>query len=536
MVFLLILAVLGFVLAIGFFAIQTLKLHSAKLLFRSGAFNRLNAVRKIASAQIDFLRTVGLFLFAFTWGGAFLLFLGLGFTAPSFLLAGALIGVGAANLIGAIYAKASIFRFIACKENIAAPTSWAELVQYVILPNRRLAFAVTQSRSDLASLLAILAYQDAQKSGTPLRIQEFGVWPGLSYARELKLRVVANIPLLASGAIVGLVVGALMILVIGPRYFDDHLLPNWLSFAPHFVSSELNESVLPMSGKPDLSAKVAGQTVAPESNSQGQLSNGQVEGYSLSLDKNAQGASAQSQRTGSNSSSSTSEQDTDTANSQSNMSQSQNRSAKTMAQDRNSASEPSQSGQQSASGDGGAGQGGSSQNGPQALSEVRTDFPQRKNALNPIEIEGLNSDERQSQASGAQQTGQEIKGRERNGRAGDQEHETTGGRPPSSADVETSASFNAGNGKHSKEQAENNPYEDLQALSDEAITSLADTSAKLSLHRNEAPVADRGAKAFHLQEIHAKSANRDTNIPARPHVPQQQVPQWMKSLIGQQSK
>ncbi len=41
----------------------------------------------------------------------------------------------------------------------------------------------------------------------------------------------------------------------------------------------------------------------------------------------------------------------------------------------------------------------------------------------------------------------------------------------------------------------------------------------------------RGAKDARIEEIHAKATNRDTTMPTRPHIPVQQVPRWMKSLI-----
>ncbi|WP_162916977.1 hypothetical protein [Cohaesibacter haloalkalitolerans] len=46
----------------------------------------------------------------------------------------------------------------------------------------------------------------------------------------------------------------------------------------------------------------------------------------------------------------------------------------------------------------------------------------------------------------------------------------------------------------------------------------------------------RGAKDSRIEEIHAKATNRDTTMPTRPHIPVQQVPRWMKSLIAPPSE
>ncbi len=473
------------------FLFSLAKRRKASRLYRTGAFQRVAAVYTIAASQKYFLIAQAILWGGFAFLGGSLLLAALGATLLSYILAGGLISAGCGHFIGSLRAKSSVFGLICCKTELLPKASLASTARYALQPEVRLAMDMAADVGELGSLLAIIAQEDARADGVVLRIPDFGEWPGLSFTREFKVRMKGSLAPLAFGGISGLLVGSVMLVVLG---LPSHTIPDNQDLLSVFSSAqrtgdqngasqnESDKALLTLQGKQgdSLTSGAFG--------GEGQITDqyrGLTQGPS-SLSPNAENAARVSARgvelEGNADGLLSSQMDQPPIDQSGQM------------PDLNTADSKAQDSAQAGDGpsDGSTVGGGGAQAAPQGLSNSPVAFPDASLARDQIEIEALGQN-----SSAADSV------RDRTGNADDgQEYRSRAGKS-------SPGSNSAGAGKG---------------------------AAQSSAVEEKLPFSERGTKAVKVEEIHAAQANRETNRASRPHIPVQQVPHWMRSLLKPQSQ
>ena len=472
------------------FLFSLAKRRKASRLYRTGAFQRVAAVYTIAVSQKYFLIAQAILWCGFAFLGGSLLLAGLGATLLSYILAGGLISAGCGHLIGGLRAKSSVFGLICCKTELLPKASLSHTARYALQPEVRLAMDMAADVGELGSLLAIIAHEDARADGVVLRIPDFGEWPGLSVTRELKVRMKGSLAPLAFGGISGLLVGIVMLIFLG---LPSHTIPDNQDLLSVFSSAQRtgdqngasqNESDKAL---PGLHGKQGDGLISGATGVAGQTT-GQYRGLtqgSSNLSPNAENAARVSAR------GSELEGNADGLLS-SQMDQPPIDQSGQMP-DLNTADSKAQDSAQAGDGpsDGSSVGGVGAQAAPQGLSNSPVAFPDASLARDQIEIEALGQN-----SSAADSV------RDRTGNAGDgQEYRSRAG-------MSSPGSNSAGAGRG---------------------------AAQSSAVEEKPPFSEHGTKAVKVEEIHAAQANRETNSVSRPHIPVQQVPHWMRSLLKPQS-
>ena len=472
------------------FLFSLAKRRKAARLYRTGAFQRVAAVYTIAVSQKYFLIAQAILWGGFAFLGGSLLLAGLGATLLSYILAGGLISAGCGHVIGGLRAKGSVFGLICCKTELLPKASLAHTTRYALQPEVRLAMDMAADVGELGSLLAIIAQEDARADGVVLRIPDFGEWPGLSFTREFKVRMKGSLAPLAFGGISGLVVGIVMLVFLG---LPSHTIPNNQDLLSSFPSVQQMGS---QSGSAEnandkallgLQGKQGDSLTSGASGGEGQTKGryrGLTQGSSsLSTDaEDANRVSARGAELGGNADGlQSSQMDQSTIDQSGQM------------PDLNAADSKAQDSAQAGDGpsDGSTVGGGGAQAAPQGLSNSPVAFPDASLARDQIEIESLGHN---SSAADS------VRDRTSNA-AGGQDYRSRAGKF-------SPGSNSAGAGKG---------------------------AAQSSAVEEKQPFSERGTKAVKVEEIHAAQANRETNSVSRPHIPVQQVPHWMRSLLKPQS-
>ena len=478
-----------FMLGTVFFCLYVLRRHRALKYYRSGAFHRLAAVHLMASAH-------SLFLFAqgYLWAGlAFILvatlFIALGATFLSYGVAGGLLAVGWGHLLLTFWVKRSVFQILCCKEDRIPDGGLVDLVRYGLMPDSRLNADQRYDHSGLGSLLAVIDQDDAKTDGVALRIPEFGNWPGLSLVREGQLRLKASWPLFGIGACAGLLTAVFMLVVLGLPHADgtsraaSGVLNPFAASSGRFEDHQGDgESAGNASKLEDIRAQ--GGRVDKKPLGTGYPSSAQGD------DRSAQGN--QSDKTGDQASTALSDGTGPEGGAQAEQQTQDNKSTEAetdkldMPQNDISGMAPSSDYGRGAGGGAGAG----AEASPQGLSEQATALPDASGVTERIDVDLL---------AGKNGTDVPFKG----------EAEADG------ADDGREAFLHGQQGRESNKDS--GPL-------------TQDRSG--SLHA----AGERGANGLVVKEVHAKPANRDTNKPSHPHIPVQQVPNWMRSLLEQQSQ
>ena len=480
-------------LAVGLllFVLSLIKRRKAAKLYKTGAFHRAAALYKISASRKLFMIAHGV-----VWGGAaFLCASGLlavlGATLLSYIFVGGFIAVGCSHLFSVLRVRSSVFGLICCKIKELPKISLAQTTRYALQPDVRLAMDQASDAGTLSSLLAIIAQDDAQANGVALRIPDFGDWPGLSLARESKLRMKGSLAPFASGCTIGLIVGGLMLLLVG---LPTHAISNPSVFALPFSSQQHADMRSAENGKPSsesgsaLQKQQRGLSASGASDREGlsDRNGGSLAQHPLESSLNAEDVDGASSRDLANSSN-------DSVPSQSfEQPQGQDSLPPDLSGEDASAQAAMQSGD--ASPLSGA-SGGGLETAPQGLADRAEVFPDGSFAKDRIEIEQNGQDGRSVDRSGASARDDTR----RDGPQREKAQAQTGFLVGGNADAR-------GGGEQSTGQEKN----------------LA--------------VADRGAKAVQVEEIHAKGANRETNETSHPHIPVQQMPHWMRSLLKPQSQ
>nr|WP_321524487.1 hypothetical protein [uncultured Cohaesibacter sp.] len=457
------LAALGVSLAIVVIVLVHIKVRRAERLYRSGSFNRFAAIRTMAASHRFFMLSQGI-----GWGSASLLlsvfFLReLGAMVPVFCLAGGVLGVGTAQLAGALKARSSLFRFICCRQGAVPGLGRVALVRYALMPDERLAVDRLIDPDGLASLLAVFAQGDGTSNGAVLRIPSFGEWPGLSWSREAWLRLRASVPLFGLGCLSGLITGGILLWGVGLDPMMSGATGSWLAFEPRPVVMDGATTDVVSDGGAGLAVVVVNPVAGADQAGSGQEAKSSRSGVSQNSDHGMAGGQHQSASDPSGpSQASSSPASQEQATAQDMPSSSMTSVPQEDAGPDNGVAEQTdaEGSELAAPGDGRA------EAEPQALSDTLAPFPPENRAIDRLEVDL-------------------VTGR------------TTGA---------VSASVGAG----------------------------GDQLGGIGSAAGSAETADpgvRGAKESRIEEIHAKATNRDTTMPTRPHIPVQQVPRWMKSLI-----
>lgn len=473
------------------FLFSLAKSRKAARLYRTGAFQRVAAVYTIAVSQKYFLIAQAILWGGFSFLGGSLLLAALGATLLSYILAGGLISAGCGHLIGGLRAKRSVFGLICCKTELLPKASLAHTTRYALQPEVRLAMDMAADVGELGSLLAIIAHDDARADGVVLRISDFDEWPGLSFAREFKVRMKGSLAPLAFGGISGLVVGSVMLVFLG---LPSHTIMDTQDLLSSFPSVQQmgsqNESAENANDKAllGLQGKQGDSLTSGASGGEGQTKGryrGLKQGSStLSADaENAAGVSARGAELEGNADGLPSSQMDQQPIDQSGQ-----------MPDLNAADSKAQNSAQAGDSpsDGSAVGGGGAQAAPQGLSNSPVAFPDASLARDRIEIESLG----------------------RNRRTADRVSDRTG---------------NADDGQEYRSRAGKSSLESNSAGAGKG-------AAQSSAVEEKQPFSERGTKAVKVEEIHAAQANRETNSVSRPHIPVQQVPHWMRSLLKPQSQ
>lgn len=472
------------------FLFSLAKRRKAARLYRTGAFQRVAAVYTIAVSQKYFLIAQAILWGGFAFLGGSLLLAGLGATLLSYILAGGLISAGCGHVIGGLRAKGSVFGLICCKTELLPKASLAHTTRYALQPEVRLAMDMAADVGELGSLLAIISQEDARADGVVLRIPDFGEWPGLSFTRELKVRMKGSLAPLAFGGISGLWVGIVMLVFLG---LPSHTIPNNQDLLSSLPSVQQMGS---QSGSAEnandkallgLQGKQGDSLTSGASGGEGQTK-GRYRGLtqgSSSFSSDAENASRVSARgaelEGNAGGLPSSQMDQPPIDQSGRM------------PDLNTADSKTQDSAQAGDGpsDGSTVGGGGAQAAPQGLSNSPVAFPDASLARDQIEIESLGHN---SSAADS------VRDRTSNA-AGGQEYRSRAGKS-------SPGSNSAGAGRG---------------------------AAQSSAVEEKRPFSERGTKAVKVEEIHAAQANRETNGVSRPHIPVQQVPHWMRSLLKPQS-
>ncbi len=462
------LAALGVLLAIVVTVLVHIKVRRAERLYRSGSFNRFAAIRTMATSHRLFMLSQGI-----GWGSASLLlsvfFLReFGAMVPVFCLAGGVLGVGTAQLAGALKVRSSLFRFICCRQGAVPVLGRVALLRYALMPDERLAIDRLIDPDGLASLLAVFAQGDGTSNGAALRIPSFGVWPGLSWSREAWLRLRASVPLFGLGCLSGLITGGILLWGVGLDPMMSGATGSWLAFEPRPVVSDGVSSDVASDGKAGFAEK-AGDAVTGA----GQTGPGHDGGSARPGPEqdSSQGAAAGPDQTAGKPSDQPPSGSPPASQEQATAQDQPSSSVASVPQEDagpdTGVAEPAD-----AAGSNFAMPGdGRAEAEPQALSDTLAPFPPENRIADRLEVDL-------------------VTGR------------TTGA---------VSASVGAGSDQL------------------EGIGSAAGSA-------ETAGPGVRGAKESRIEEIHAKATNRDTTMPTRPHIPVQQVPRWMKSLIAPPSE
>ncbi|WP_319567692.1 hypothetical protein [Cohaesibacter marisflavi] len=480
-------------LAVGsfLFVLSQIKRHKATKLYQTGAFQRAAALCKISASRKLFMIAHGV-----VWGGAAFLcasgiLAGLGATLLSYIFVGGFIAVGCGHLFGVLRVKSSVFCLICCKRKELPPASLPQMTRYALQPDVRLAMDQASDAGALSSLLAIIAQDDAQANGVALRIPDFGDWPGLSLARESKLRMKGSLAPFASGCAIGLIAGGLLLLLVG---LPTHSISNPHVFAPPFSAQQHTDMRSAENGKPRselgsvFQKQQRGLSASGASGREGlsDRNGGRMAQHPLESSLNAEDVDGASSRDLANSSN-------DSVPSQSfEQPQGQDGLPPDLLGEDASAQAAMQSGD--ASPHSGA-TGGGLETALQGLADRAEVFPDGSLAKDRIKIEQPGQDGGSVDRSSAN-TRDDTR---RDGTQREKAQAQTGSLVGGNADAR-------GGGEQSTGQEKN----------------LA--------------VADREAKAVQVEEIHAKGANRETNETPHPHIPVQQMPHWMRSLLKPQSQ
>ena len=473
------------------FLFSLAKRRKAARLYRTGAFQRVAAVYTIAVSQKYFLVAQAILWGGFAFLGGSLLLAGLGATLLSYILAGGLISAGCGHLIGGLRAKSSVFGLICCKTELLPKASLAHTTRYALQPEVRLAMDMAADFGELGSLMAIIAQEDARADGGVLRIPDFGEWPGLSVTRELKLRMKGSLAPLAFGGISGLLVGIVMLVFLG---LPSHTIMDTQDLLSSFPSVQQmgsqNGAAENAKDKALLGpqGKQGDSLTSGASGVEGQIT-GQYRGLtqgSSSLSPNAENAARVS--------AGGSELEGNAGGLPSAQMDQQPIDQSGQMPDLNAADNKTQDSAQAGDSpsDGSTVGGGGAQAAPQGLSNSPVALPDASLARDRIEIETL------GQNSSAADS---VRDRTSNADGG-QEYRSRAGKS-------SRGSNHAGAGRGA---AQGSAVEEKQ------------------------PFSERGTKAVKVEEIHAAQANRETNSVSRPHIPVQQVPHWMRSLLKQQSQ
>ena len=472
------------------FLFSLAKRRKAARLYRTGAFQRVAAVYTIAVSQKYFLIAQAILWGGFAFLGGSLLLAGLGATLLSYILAGGLISAGCGHLIGGLRAKRSVFGLICCKTELLPKASLAHTTRYALQPEVRLAMDMAANVGELGSLLAIIAQEDARADGVVLRIPDFGEWPGLSFTREFKVRMKGSLAPLVFGGISGLWVGIVMLVLLG---LPSHTIMDTQDLLSSFPSVQQMGS---QSGSAENAndkallgpqGKQGDSLTSGASGVEGQIT-GQYRGLtqgSSSLSPNAENAAGVSaggsELEGNAGGLPSSQMDQPPIDQSGRM------------PDLNTADSKTQDSAQAGDGpsDGSTVGGGGAQAAPLGLSNSPVAFPDASLARDQIEIESLGHNSRAADS---------VRDRTSNA-AGGQEYRSRAGKSSPGSN-----SADAGKGA-----AQSSAVEEKQSFS------------------------ERGTKAVKVEEIHAAQANRETNSVSRPHIPVQQVPHWMRSLLKPQS-
>ncbi|WP_316862919.1 hypothetical protein [uncultured Cohaesibacter sp.] len=510
-------------------------------LYSSGAFHRLDAIWAIEEAHRSFLLAHALIWAGGCWLMAAAILFGLGATSVSYVLAGGCLGVGGAHLFLGLFARRSIFRLLSCRQDALPLTGWSRVVRYGLVSGYRLDADRIADPDDLASLLAVIHEDDAQADGIALRIPRFGDWPGLKLVREAKLRLGASAILIGFGGLSGLSAAVILFGVIGLNY----------------------QPVVPYGGSHASGAPMAtgGLAANPDSVHPGVGGNGASEGQfaPMSAPMSETGGVSRGDHVASN-------RDFPDANGNGPAdgpkgdgaaSQAEEQASAAGGADAQGSSEPaanasSESGvgsdlqdekgqdaggkpDSSSGSEGGDGGGvGVGQSAPQALSENGTDFPSASDGRAPLEIGMRLSGEGSDDGKGATDEDEEAFGQ------GEDQHSAL----QAAQSGETGSGDQGGSTDTGKGGASGSaPASGLKALEDVAIpdqSAVEDTATAERLdhvdRRRISAFADRGAKPVQVQTLHPRVGADDKNLPTQPHIPIQQLPQWMRILLESQSK
>ncbi|MEP4351895.1 MAG: hypothetical protein ABJ338_01885 [Lentilitoribacter sp.] len=537
-----------------FWTLHKLRNYNASVQYRSGAANRLNAILILAGSQASFFHSNALLWAAVFFGGALWSWIFLGLTVFSFILTGALLGVGIANLAGAIYVrKSKLWVLVAKQTRVPVKSGW-QTTRYATLAEVRLREDNRDDPERIASTIALISQPDAHAEGIPLRIKNFGIWPGQSFQREFLLRLRALPQLAALGAMSGLLILLIhLTLDLGPIALLDR--------GHKFEAGDTGPQD-PQSGD--------GQQGEGQEPSQGPQSGDGQQGEGQEPSPDPQSGDAQ-QGEGQ-------DQPPDPQSGDAQQGEGQEPSQDPQSGDgqQGEGQEPSPDPQ---SGDGQQGEGQDQPPDPQSGDGQQgegQDQPPDPQSGDGQQGEGQEPSQGPQSGDGQQGEGQEPSqdpqsgdGQQGEGQEPSQDPQSGNGQQgegqepsqdPQSGDgqqgegQEPSQDPQSGDGQQGEgqESSQDPQLSDGQQQGDaqKKITPDLDTSpsadTKLQLSLDENPTsenignnegngrnqfADRGARPANTLEISPSSVSKENNDELRPHIPEQDIPHWMKNII-----